>query len=183
MISSDAGALLLGATDKAIGPVDRFAGCFRDCRRPEFIEHRMETLVGQRPIGGLRMVERAKPTTSPRCTTRWKPAVSSCPRRPTTRRPSWLNRCNLAVVSVHRFRRSYTRLCENPALLETLRTALLTWPMNRGRHAARTLAAVFSENRISTLQLNGRVFTQLHTKADLAPIAIDDAVSVTDYVR
>jgi hypothetical protein len=51
VISSDAGALLLGATDKAIGLVRRFAGCFRDGRRPELIEHRIETLIGQRVIG------------------------------------------------------------------------------------------------------------------------------------
>lgn len=51
VIRSDAGALLLGATDKAIGLVDRFAGCFRDGRRPEFIERRIETLVGQRVFG------------------------------------------------------------------------------------------------------------------------------------
>jgi len=30
-ISSDAGGLLLGATDGAIRLVDRFAACFRDC--------------------------------------------------------------------------------------------------------------------------------------------------------
>lgn len=29
-ITSDAGGLLLGATDRAIGLVDRFAGCFTD---------------------------------------------------------------------------------------------------------------------------------------------------------
>ena len=33
-ISSDAGALLLGATDRAIGLVDRFAACFADGRAP-----------------------------------------------------------------------------------------------------------------------------------------------------
>src|SRR5712691_10346855 len=47
-ISSDAGALLLGATDRAIGMMDRFASCFRDRRRPEWIEHEVATLVGQR---------------------------------------------------------------------------------------------------------------------------------------
>jgi hypothetical protein len=51
VISSDAGALLLDATDKAIGLIDRFAACFRDGRRPEFVEHRIETLVGQRVFG------------------------------------------------------------------------------------------------------------------------------------
>ena len=47
-ITSDAGALLLGQTDRTIGLVDCFAVGFRDGRRPELIEHRLETLVGQR---------------------------------------------------------------------------------------------------------------------------------------
>ncbi len=51
VISSDAGALVLGMTDKAIGLTDRFAACFRDGRKPEFIEHTVETLVGQRVVG------------------------------------------------------------------------------------------------------------------------------------
>src|SRR5271167_4603688 len=50
-ITSDAGALLLGATDRAIGLVDRFTACFRDRRRPELIEHEVRTLVGQRVFG------------------------------------------------------------------------------------------------------------------------------------
>jgi hypothetical protein len=50
-VTSDAGALLLGATDRAIGLVDRFAKCFRDARRPELIEHEVRTLVGQRIFG------------------------------------------------------------------------------------------------------------------------------------
>ena len=33
-ITSDAGALLLGATDRAIGLIDRFAACFTDGREP-----------------------------------------------------------------------------------------------------------------------------------------------------
>jgi Transposase DDE domain group 1 len=47
-ITSDAGALLLGVTDRAIGLVDRLAVCFIDHRSPELIEHRVATLVGQR---------------------------------------------------------------------------------------------------------------------------------------
>lgn len=47
-MTSDAGALLLGATDRAIGLVNRLAGCFRDARKPELIEHAVATLVGQR---------------------------------------------------------------------------------------------------------------------------------------
>jgi hypothetical protein len=50
-ITSDAGALLLGATDRAIRLIDRFADCFIDWRRPELIEHRVATLVGQRVFG------------------------------------------------------------------------------------------------------------------------------------
>ncbi|MFQ5467814.1 MAG: IS1380 family transposase [Kiloniellaceae bacterium] len=47
-ITSDAGALLLGETDRAIGLIDRFAACFTDHRCPELIEHEVRTLVGQR---------------------------------------------------------------------------------------------------------------------------------------
>jgi hypothetical protein len=50
-ITSDAGALLLGASDRAIGLIDRFASCFHDERRPELIEHDVATLVGQRVYG------------------------------------------------------------------------------------------------------------------------------------
>ena len=50
-ITSDAGALLLGATDRTIGMMDRFALCFHDVRCPELIEHEVVTLVGQRVFG------------------------------------------------------------------------------------------------------------------------------------
>jgi hypothetical protein len=48
LVTSDAGALLLGATNRAIDLIDRFAKCFCDRRRPELIEHEVATLVGQR---------------------------------------------------------------------------------------------------------------------------------------
>jgi hypothetical protein len=47
-ITSDAGALLLGATDRAIGMMERVAACFDDERRQDLIEHEVVTLVGQR---------------------------------------------------------------------------------------------------------------------------------------
>jgi hypothetical protein len=50
-MSSDAGALLLGRTDRAIRLLDRFASCFRDGRSAELIEHEVMTLVSQRVIG------------------------------------------------------------------------------------------------------------------------------------
>src|ERR1700716_4326951 len=51
LVTSDAGALLLGATDRAIDLVGRFADCFRDHRRQDLIEHEVGTLLGQRVFG------------------------------------------------------------------------------------------------------------------------------------
>jgi hypothetical protein len=50
-VSSDAGALLLGRTDRAIGLIDRLAGCFRDGRSAISSEHTVRTLVAQRVLG------------------------------------------------------------------------------------------------------------------------------------
>jgi len=50
-MTSDAGALLLGAVDRAICMVERFAACFRDRRHAELIEHEVATLVRQRVFG------------------------------------------------------------------------------------------------------------------------------------
>ena len=49
-VTSDAGALLLGATDRAIGLVDRFAACFHDGRDATRVEHGVTTLVRQRVV-------------------------------------------------------------------------------------------------------------------------------------
>jgi len=50
-VTSDAGALLLGATDRAIGLIGRFAGCFEDGRDPALVEHSVETMTAQRVFG------------------------------------------------------------------------------------------------------------------------------------
>ena len=50
-MTSDAGALLLGAADRAVGLIDRFAACFVDRRDGRLIEHELRTLVGQRVFG------------------------------------------------------------------------------------------------------------------------------------
>jgi hypothetical protein len=50
-ITSDAGALLLGAADRVIGLTRKLAACFTDLRNPAFIEHDVETLVMQRVVG------------------------------------------------------------------------------------------------------------------------------------
>jgi len=47
-ITSEAGALLLGATDRAIGLVARFAACFSDARRQASVEHTVAAMIGQR---------------------------------------------------------------------------------------------------------------------------------------
>src|SRR3982751_5489257 len=50
-LTSDAGALLLGASDRAINLIGRFAACFTDGRRSDLVEHEVRTLVGQRVFG------------------------------------------------------------------------------------------------------------------------------------
>ena len=50
-ITSDAGALLLDQTDRAIRLTERFAACFTDARTSGLVEHEVETLVMQRIVG------------------------------------------------------------------------------------------------------------------------------------
>ena len=50
-ITSNAGALLLGQVDHGLGLMRRFAECFNDQRDPRYVEHQVETLVGQRIFG------------------------------------------------------------------------------------------------------------------------------------
>ena len=50
-MTSNAGALLLGQLDHGLGLIRRFAECFTDRRDPRFVEHRLETLLGQRIFG------------------------------------------------------------------------------------------------------------------------------------
>jgi hypothetical protein len=47
-ITSNAGALLLGQVDKGLALARRFAACFTDRRDARYVEHAVETLVGQR---------------------------------------------------------------------------------------------------------------------------------------
>jgi len=62
-ITSDAGALLLGQTDKAIRLVSRLAQCFRDGRDPHATIHTVPALVGQR-ISASRSATRTSSTTT-----------------------------------------------------------------------------------------------------------------------
>ena len=54
-MTSDAGALLLGAANRVIGLTRKLAACFTDLRNPAFIEHEVETLVMQRIVGGIQI--------------------------------------------------------------------------------------------------------------------------------
>jgi Transposase DDE domain group 1 len=47
-MTSEAGAMLLGATSGQLRLVERFAGCFTDHRATELVEHTVPSLVGQR---------------------------------------------------------------------------------------------------------------------------------------
>ena len=50
-VTSDAGGLLLGATDRAIGLMARFAACFDDARVQAQVEHSVGGMVAQRVFG------------------------------------------------------------------------------------------------------------------------------------
>ncbi len=49
--TSDAGGLLLGATDRAVGLTARFAACFLDGRAQAQVEHTVKAMVAQRVFG------------------------------------------------------------------------------------------------------------------------------------
>ena len=50
-MTSEAGAMLLGATDGQIRLIERFAGCFTDHRAADLVVHEVPSLVGQRVFG------------------------------------------------------------------------------------------------------------------------------------
>jgi hypothetical protein len=79
-ITSDAGALLLGAADRATGLVRRFAACFRDAQAPARVEHEIATLVGQR-VFGIALGTRTWSTTTGCGTTRCWPCSPASWRR------------------------------------------------------------------------------------------------------
>ena len=82
-ITSDAGALLLGATDRAIGLVRRFAACFVDQRSAEQVEHTLRPWSGN-ACSRWRWAMRIWSTTTPCATTRCWPRspASSAPADP-----------------------------------------------------------------------------------------------------
>jgi hypothetical protein len=119
-ISSDAGALLLGATDEAIRLVDRFAACFADGRVAGRIVHDLRTLVGQRVFSIALGYEDLIDHDELRC----DPVLGAVLGRLEARHPrcaalagkSTLNRMEHAPVGAHRYR----RISHDPAAIETL---------------------------------------------------------------
>ena len=57
VMTLDTGALLLGATDRAVGLVDHFAACFSDGRAASRVVHEVATPVAS-ACSGLRWVTR-----------------------------------------------------------------------------------------------------------------------------
>ena len=118
LVTSDAGGLLLGATDRAIGMIDRFAGCFRDERRPELIEHEVATLVGQRVFGIALGYEDLTITTSCATIPRW--LAGKVEARRTDCAPvagkSTLNRLELSKLEPTR----YHKISHNPVAIRHL---------------------------------------------------------------
>ena len=53
-MTSEAGAMLLGATDQQIRLIGRFAACFTDYRDADLVEHTVRGLVGQRAASSKR---------------------------------------------------------------------------------------------------------------------------------
>ena len=120
VMTSDAGALLLGATDRAIGLVDRFAACFSDGRAASRVVHDVSTLVGQRVFG----IALGYEDLIDHDALRHDPVLGVVLGRLGARRPgcaplagkSTLNRLEHAPSGAHRYR----RIGHEPEAIETL---------------------------------------------------------------
>jgi hypothetical protein len=119
-MTSDAGALLLGATDKAISLVDRFAACFSDGRAARRVVHDIRSLVGQRVFG----IALGYEDLIDHDELRRDPVLGTVLGRLEARRrdcaplagKSTLNRLEHAPVGAHRYR----RIAHDSAAIETL---------------------------------------------------------------
>ena len=71
-MASNADALLLGQVDRGVGLMRRFANRFIDRHDPRYVEHRVETLVGQRIFGLVLGYEDLTIMTNCARTLRWR---------------------------------------------------------------------------------------------------------------
>ena len=119
-ITSDAGALLLGATDRVLDLTRRLARWFKDSRDPDHIEHTVETLVMQRVVG----IALGYEDLIDRDQLRHDPALAVLAGKLTTSRAdcaplagkSTLNRLELSAPEPTR----YARISADPTAIETL---------------------------------------------------------------
>ena len=119
-MTSNAGALLLGATDKAITMVDRFAACFSDGRAAPWVVHDIRSLVGQRVFG----IALGYEDLIDHDELRHDPVLGTVLGRLEARRrdcaplagKSTLNRLEHAPVGAHRYR----RIGHDPGAIESL---------------------------------------------------------------
>jgi transposase len=133
LVTSDAGALLLGATDRAIRMMDRFASCFHDERRPEYIEHEVATLVGQRVFG----IARGYEDLNDHDELRHDPMMAILAGKLAARREdcapvagkSTLNRLELSKLSPTR----YHKISHNPTAIKNLLVKLFVEAHERAR--------------------------------------------------
>jgi hypothetical protein len=120
LVTSDAGALLLRATDRAIGLMDRFAACFHDERRADLIEHEVATLVGQRVFG----IALGYEDLNDHDELRHDPMMAVLAGKLVARRADWapvagkstLNRLELSKLAPTR----YHKISHNPVAIKTL---------------------------------------------------------------
>lgn len=119
-ITSDAGALLLGATDRAIKLVDRFAACFTDGRTAGRVVHDVRSLVGQRVFGIALGYEDLNDHDDLRHDPVLGPILGRLEVRRANCAPlagkSTLNRLEHAPVDGHRYR----KIAHDPAAIERL---------------------------------------------------------------
>jgi hypothetical protein len=123
-ITSDAGALLLGATDRVIGLVERFAQCFIDRWRSERVEHLVRTLVGQRVFGIALGYEGINDHDDLRMIRSWRCLPASLRRGGSIRRKLFKIEA-LVTISVRRIKHAVASGCPYKAVFATAHRALL----------------------------------------------------------
>jgi Transposase DDE domain group 1 len=122
--TSDAGGLLLGATDRAIGLTARFAACFLDERAQAQVEHSVKALLAQRVFG----IALGYEDLIDHDQLRHDPVLATLAGKLEAKRPNWaplagkstLNRLEHAPLGPSR----YHKIGHDPAAIEELFVAL-----------------------------------------------------------
>ena len=123
-MTSEAGAMLLGATDGRLRLTERFAGCFTDYRAAELVEHTVPSLVRQR-----------------------RPRIVSMMKRPTWSLSStvavWISLANRSRPGLGgaRLRRPLRRSARSDRVAGAVRGADLAFPETRGERRGAGSAA------------------------------------------